>query len=441
MSTPESPQPKAKSPNQPIMSPRGTQDILPQDQKYWEYVTEHAEAVLRGWHFQQINTPMFEEIGLFTRGVGEETDIVQKEMYEIKTKGKGAHYALRPEGTAPVVRSYIEHGMRSWPRPVKLFYIGPFFRYERPQAGRFRQLHQYGVEVFGSASPVTDAQVIYVFHLILQQLGLEDYVVKINSLGLPKERQGYVKALKEHFRRNQSKLCRNCKERLTTNPLRLLDCKEEKCQQVSNMAPRILDYLSEESKKHFDQVLDMVEQLKIPVEITPSLVRGLDYYTHTVFEFVPTGVAGDSQQSSLGGGGRYDELVKVLGGKPTPAVGGGFGIERLIDRIKEEGIELQVTDQPLLFVAQLGDKAKVKALQIMKELRESNIPFAESIDRDGMQPQLKLADRLKVEWAVILGQKEVLDNTVILRNMESGMQEVVDQDRIVPELRKRLHMV
>ncbi len=423
-----------------ISSPRGTQDILPQEQKYWEYVIENAVSFLRGWHFQPLETPLFEEAALFTRGVGQDTDIVQKEMFELKARGKGAHYALRPEGTAALARAYIEHGMRSWPRPVKLYYVGSFFRYERPQAGRWRQHHQIGLEVFGSQAPITDVQIIYVLHLLLKQLGLENYVVRINSLGLPKERKEYIKLLKEHYRRSRQKLCRDCKVRLVSNPLRLLDCKEEKCQQVANSAPRMLDHLSEESKKHFEYILNMLDKLSVPYEVAPGLVRGLDYYTHTVFEFVPRTAAEDETPQAFVSGGRYDGLVRELGGRDTPAVGAAIGVERLIGRIKEEGIELTITDQPQIYIAQLGDQAKVTALEVMKELREADIPFAESINRDGMQPQLKVADRLKVQWVVIIGQKEVLDDTVILRNMESGMQEVVDRSALVKELHKRLNM-
>ncbi len=432
---------EVKSSGSVLAAPRGTQDVLPQEYKYWDYVIDNAVSFLRGWHFQPIETPIFEETSLFTRGVGEVTDIVQKEMFDLKTRGKGAHYSLRPEGTAPLARAYIEHGMRSWPRPVKLYYVGSFFRYERPQAGRWRQHHQIGLEVFGSQAAITDVQVIYVMHLLFKQIGLENYVVRINSLGLPKERKEYIKLLKDHYRRSRSKLCRDCKVRLTSNPLRLLDCKEEKCMQVANSAPRILDHLSEESKKHFEYVLSMLEKLEVPHEVTPGLVRGLDYYTHTVFEFAPRTYAEGQTPQSFASGGRYDRLIKELGGRDTPAVGAGIGIERLIGRVKEEGIELTVTDQPEIYIAQLGDQAKITALNIMKELREADIPFAESINRDGMQAQLKAADRLRVQWVVIIGQKEVLDDTVILRNMESGMQEVVDRGALVKELQKRLNII
>jgi histidyl-tRNA synthetase len=425
----------------PLHSPRGTQDILPQDQKYWEYVTENAKNFFRGWHFQQLETPIFEETHLFTRGIGEGTDIIDKELFELKSRGKGSNYALRPEGTASIVRAYIEHGMRSWPKPVKLFTIGSFFRYDRPQAGRFREFHQIDIEVLGGANPITDVQVIYVMHNYFKSLGLEDYTVLLNTLGEPSERKTYISLLKEHFRRNRSKLCRDCKERLTTNPLRLLDCKEEKCLQVSNTAPRLLDHLSDASKKHFESILNSLRELEVPYEVSPSLVRGLDYYTHTVFEFVPKSTRGEGQQTSFASGGRYNNLVKELGGKDTPAIGAGIGVERVIDRVKAEGIDLMVMDQPQLFIAQLGEQAKLVGLKVMKELRDADIPFSESIDRDGMQQQLHMADRLKVQWSIIIGQKEVIDGTVILRNMESGMQEVVDREKLVHELERRLHIV
>lgn len=422
-----------------VSRPRGTQDIIPHEQKYWEYVVETAKSVFKGWGFGRIDTPIFEETTLFTRGIGEGTDIVDKELFELKSRGGGSSYALRPEGTAGVVRAYIEHGMRSWPQPVKLFYVGPFFRYDRPQKGRYRQLHQFGAEVLGSASPMTDAQLIYLNHALFQQLGLENYVVQVNSLGTKVERGAYIKALKEHYRRNRKKLCRDCKERLMTNPLRLLDCKEEKCQQVAATAPRLLDQLAEASKAHFENVVSVLDEVGVPYVISPLLVRGLDYYSHTVWEFVPRTEAGT--QSSLCGGGRYDELVKMLGGKDTPAVGFSGGIERIIDRLKEEGVELTLTDSPQIFVAQLGKRAKREALKILRTLQEAHIPFFESIDRDGMQAQLKVADRLGAKWALILGQKEVLDKSVIFRNMESGMQEVVPQEHMIEELKKRLNIV
>lgn len=422
-----------------IARPRGTQDILPDDQKYWEYVIETAKSVLKGWHFQPIDTPMFEEEALYRRAIGEGTDVVSKEMFALKARGRGANYVLRPEGTAGVVRAYIENGLRAWPKPVKVFDWGPRFRYDRPQAGRLRQFHQMDVEVFGSASPVTDAQIMYVAHLLLQQLGLENYTIYINSLGLPAERVGYVKVLKEHLRRNRAKLSRESKERITLNPLRVLDSKDEKDQRVVNTAPKLIDHLGEESKKFFDSVLHYLKALGLPYEVSPGLVRGLDYYAHTVFEFVPK-TEGDSQQATILGGGRYDGLVKLLGGKDTPAAGWAMGIERVIDRLKAEGVELTPTDKPQVFVAQLGEDARVEALKLMHELQAGEVPFAESIHREGMQGQLKAADRFKVAWTIILGHKEVLDKTVILRNMESGMQEVVPREKLVEELRRRLNV-
>ena len=437
----DKPEPKLKLPEGfPVSKPRGTHDILPEEQKYWEYVIETGKSIVRGWHYQQIDTPIFEETILYKRAVGDNSDIVQKEMFELKPRGKGTHYVLRPEGTSAVMRAYIEHGMRSWPKPVKLFYYGPNFRYDRPQAGRQRQFNQFSIETLGSSAPITDAQVIYVAHLWLQQLGLEDYIVRINSIGLPDERQEYIKLLKEHYRSNRSKLCKTCKSRLTTNPLRLLDCKEEKCQQLANTAPKLLDHLSDESKKHFDSVLNALEKLEVPHEIDPKIVRGLDYYTHTVFEFVPTNNQ-ESQQATLIGGGRYDGLIRYLGGKNTPGIGWSAGLERIIDQLKAEGVELTATDKPQVFVVQLGEDSQVEALRVMKLLREADIPFAESIHREGIQAQLRGADRMNVAWTIIIGHKEVLDKTVILRNMESGMQEVINQDELGEELGGRLNIV
>lgn len=430
---------KPKEDNQPFQAPRGTQDILPAEQKYWEYVVETTKSILRGFHFHRVDTPMFEEEALFRRAAGEETDIVSKEMYELKSRGGGAHYVLRPEATPALARAYIEHGMRSWPKPVKLFWIGPVFRYDRPQAGRWRAFHQFDLEIFGSLAPISDAQAIYLAHIILQQLGLEDYMVHINTLGEPGERKTYIKLLKDHYRRNRSKLCKDCKERLVTNPLRVLDCKEEKCQQLANTAPRLLDHLSDISRRHFEQVLGFLDELKVPYVITPSLVRGLDYYTHTVFEFIPKAKEGLSQNTIVAGG-RYNGLMKQLGGRDTAAVGLAGGIERIIQQLKDEGVELTVTDAPQLFVAHLGEQAKHHALHILRKLQEAGIPFAESLDRDGMQPQLKMADRLGAPWALIIGHKEVIDKTVILRSMESGMQEVIPQETMIDELKRRLNI-
>ncbi len=423
----------------PVQTPRGTRDILPQEQKYWEYVVETGKQVIRGFGFQRIDTPIYEEKKLFERAVGDETDIVQKEMFELKARSAGHQYVLRPEATATLCRAYIEHGMRSWPKPVKLFTVGPYFRYERPQAGRWRQHHQFSIEAFGSTSPVTDAEVLFMLHSLFSDLGLEEFTLQINSLGEPKERKEYIKLLKDHYRRNRSKLCKDCKERLKTNPLRVLDCKEEKCLQVSNTAPRLLDHLGDESRTHFETVLAMLDDLKVPYEVTPGLVRGLDYYRQTVFEFV--GKATQERPAlTFAGGGRYDNLVKALGGRDTPGVGAGVGVERVIEQVKAEGIELTITDAPQIFVAHLGEAAKVEALQLLRELQQAEIPFAESLDRDGMQVQLKAADRINAQWTLIVGHKEVIDKTVILRSMESGMQEVIARADLIEELHERLSM-
>lgn len=423
----------------PRQTPRGTRDILPQEQKYWEYVVETGKQVIRGFGFQRIDTPIYEDKALFERSIGEDTDIVTKEMFELKQRSVGQQYVLRPEATATLARAYIEHGMRSWPKPVKLFTVGPYFRYERPQAGRFRQHHQFSLEIFGSAAPITDAAVIYVLNSFWQDLGLEEYTLRINSLGDPQERKEYIKLLKDHYRRNRSKLCKDCKERIVSNPLRVLDCKEEKCQQVANTAPRLLDHLGEAARAHFEAVLAALDNLQVPYEVTPGLVRGLDYYRHTVFEFVGSPNA-EGARLTFAGGGRYDGLVKALGGRDASGMGAGIGIERVIEQVKTEGIELTITDKPEIFVAHLGQQAKLEALRLLRELQQAEIPFAESLDRDGMQAQLKVADRLGVPWSLIVGHKEVIDKTVILRSMESGMQEVIPRETLIEQLRERLNM-
>lgn len=424
---------------EPVQAPRGTQDTLPTEQKYWEYVVEMAKSVIRGFGWQQIDTPIFEEQRLFERGIGEEAEVVNKEMFELKSRSSSASYALRPEATAAIARAYIEHGMRSWPKPVKLFTVGPFFRYERPQAGRLRQHHQISVETFGSGAAVADAQVIYVLHNLFKDLGLENYVLQINSIGLASERKAYLKLLKDHYRRNRSKMSAWAKEKLKTNPLRVLDSKEEKDIQLANTAPRLLDHLSDASRQRFDEVLKILDDLEVPYDVNPSLVRGLDYYTHTVFEFVAQKKE-DQAQLTFASGGRYDGLVKTLGGRDTACVGAGIGIERVIDQLKEEGVELSAPDEPVLFISYLGDEAKREALLLARQLQQAGIPFVDGLGRDGMQAQLKLADRLNVSWSLIVGHKEVIDKTVILRSMESGMQEVIARDVLVEQLRQRLNL-
>lgn len=414
---------------------RGTKDILPDDQNYFLWIFDQVRAVADSYGFSPIETPIIEKTNLFVRGVGKQTDIVEKEMFSFTDQGND-NLTLRPEGTAPVARAYIEHGMLAWPQPVKLWYFGKMLRHERPQAGRLREFHQFGFESLGSDDPMIDAQIIFISYKIMKQLGL-DVSVAINSIGTEECRTQYKKVLIDYFRTKRSELSDEAKKLLTKNPLRILDSKEPNLLPIIEQAPQIFDYLSDSSREHFLKVMDYLDELDVPVILRPTLVRGLDYYTKTVFE-IWSGEEETSRQSALGGGGRYDGLVELLGGRPTPAAGVAVGIERVISLLKEKEIVPQGGYQPDIFVAQLGEEAKRKSLLLFEELRGAGIKVAESLSKEGLKSQLEKADKLKVKYAIILGQKEILDGTVMLRDMENGIQEVIDMKKILVEVQKRL---
>ncbi|MBU0597777.1 histidine--tRNA ligase, partial [Patescibacteria group bacterium] len=340
---------------------RGMKDVLPEDQRYWNFIRQRVCDVARTYSFHRIDPPLLEETQLFVQSVGEDTDIVEKEMYSFQDKS-GDSVSLRPEGTAGVARAYIEHGMLNQPQPVKLFYEGPFFRYDRPQAGRYRQFYQFGFEVFGDDHPVIDAQLMMIAHNFYADMGLP-VTLQVNSVGGPQCRTSYKKALLDYYKIRKNSLCEDCKNRILKNPMRLLDCKNPDCQLLAQDAPQLIDHLSEEYNEHFVKVLEHVDGLEIPYVLNTHLVRGLDYYTGTVFEIWPEvreGGEGNykpSSQSALGGGGRYDMLVKMLGGQPTPAIGFASGIERLIIELKDKDIKVDKDAKPDVFVAQLGDAA------------------------------------------------------------------------------------
>ncbi len=421
----------------PIQTVKGMKDILPPEQFAWDHVLGISEKLCRDFGFGRIETPILEYTSLYERGVGEATDIVEKEMYSFETMGKDK-VSLRPEGTAGVARAYIENGMSKWSQPVKLYYMGPMFRYENPQAGRYREHHQFGFEVFGDQCPAVDAQVIYLAWKIFQKIGIKEITIQINSIGCSECRPRYKSLLIDYYEMKVNKLCANCKERLLKNPLRLLDCKQEKCMQVASSAPQIIDHLCENCHNHFKNVLEFLDELELPYALNPTLVRGLDYYTKTVFEIWPGGLKEEVRQSSLGGGGRYDDLVKCLGGEPTPAVGFSFGIERVIEKMLEVGISFDQRITKQVFLVQLGDLARKKMLKLFDKLLDSNVSVGESIGRRSMKSQLKIANKLGSKLALIIGQKEALDNTVIIRDMKSGMQEVVTMERVVKEVERRL---
>jgi histidyl-tRNA synthetase len=346
--------------------------------------------------------------------------------------------SLRPEFTAGIARAFIQHGMQVQPKPVKLFYIGPCYRYDRPQEGRFREFFQFGCEAFGEQDAIVDAQMIQMAWRLVHQLGIKNANVHLNSIGCPGCRKQYRSLLVSYFQSKRQKLCIDCKRRLETNPMRILDCKEDKCVQVAQNAPQSIDHLCEECRAHFKDLLEYMDELEIPFEIDPNLVRGLDYYTKTVFELFAGPVEEGSKKNALGGGGRYDGLVKLLGGEATPAVGFALGMDRIVNEMKKTGAKSYKPPQPRVFLAQLGTFAKRKSLRMFEALERSGIVVAESFGRGSLKSQLKIADRLGVELTLILGQKEAIDKTVIIKEMASGMQEVVNAEKIVDEVKKRL---
>ncbi len=417
-----------------FQSPKGMRDLLPPDMPYWDKLIKTGEELARDFGFQWIETPVIEDAELFIRGTGATTDIVNKQMYFVKTGG-GANLALRPEGTPGVVRAYLENGLASLPQPLKFYYYGPMFRHEQPQAWRWRQLYQFGVEVFGDSSAVLDAQIIQFCFYLFGAVGLKKINIHINSLGCQQCRPAYRRALLDYYRHRKDKLCPDCKRRLKENPLRLIDCKEEKCQPIKAQAPASVDYLCDECRKHFKEVLEFLDELELPYFLNSALVRGLDYYTKTIFEIFSEeeGMA----QIALGGGGRYDNLVKELGGKATPAVGMALGLDRIVELMKKEQVKVGSGPNFKVFLVQLGLMGKKKSLKLFEKLRQAGIPAAESLSRDSIKAQMKIADKLGVKFALILGQQEALDGTVIIRDMQSGVQETVLQEKVVEELKKR----
>lgn len=429
----------SKKAPQPIQLVRGMRDILPVDQPHWQRVSETFQRIAEAYGFDRIDTPLIEETNLFVRGVGKVTDIVEKEMFSWETPG-GEHVSLRPEGTASIVRAYIQHGMLNQPQPVKLWYAGPMFRYERPQAGRFRQHFQGGFECIGESDAVIDAQLIIISWNILKELGL-DPVVRINSLGSPESRANYKNALVAYFRSKRNALSEDDKKRLLKNPLRLLDSKDPAMQELKAEAPQIVDWLDEESKAHFMRVLEYLDEVGVPYQLDPYLVRGLDYYTKTVFEWYASSEDQELAQSALGGGGRYDGLVEQLGGRPTPSAGFGLGLDRIVSRLKEQEQQGQ-THAPIkrihVFLAQLGDMGRKRALSLFEEFRKEGLAVGEGFAKTQLKSQMEMANRRHARWTILVGQKEVLEGTAILRDMDSGTQEIIDAKKAVHEIKKRL---
>lgn len=402
-------------------APRGTFDILPEEHTYWEYVEEKAAFLCRLYGYQPLTTPIFEDAQVFTKTVAGGTDIVDKEMYIFEDKG-GQELALRAEGTAPVCRAYLEHGLFNLPQPVKLYYIGPAFRYERPQSGRYRQHHQFGFEALGEADPALDAEVIDMAQHFFHSLGLSQFTVRLNSIGCRLCRPGYLEVLKQHYSGYADRLCPDCKVRAVKNPLRLLDCKQPSCQEIAGTAPKITEYLCPECQLHFQSVQRYLGVIRIPFEMNPRLVRGLDYYTRTVFEIEPRDNGG---QSTLGGGGRYDNLIEELGGKPTPGVGFASGLERIILNLKKQKADIPALPKPDVFVAYLEGGAKIEAMKLAAELRKAGIALVMATGDKSLKGQMRQANSLGIPYAIILGEREISEHSVVLRDMKSGEQKTV----------------
>jgi len=414
---------------------RGMRDILPDEQPYWERVRKALSIAASEYGFQRIDLPTVEFAHLYLRTIGEGTDILDKEIYLFNTRG-GDRVALRPEMTAGLCRAYIEHGMGVLPKPIKLFTMGPVFRYDRPQEGRYREHWQANFDMFGENDPILDAQTIQLAYRVVGQLGLKNIEFQVNSIGTPESRRDYEKALVRYLEAQKTKLCQNCRERLVSNPMRILDCKEDKCIQLTAHAPQSIDYLDQESRDHFKHLLEYLDELELPYSINARLVRGLDYYTNTVFEIRSTDK--DGKNYSLGGGGRYNRLIEMLGGEPTPAIGFGLGLDRIVLEMKRTQVKPHQEPRPRVFLAQLGDMAKKKSLRLFSALEKNGILIAESFGRGSLKSQLRVANRLGVEVTIIVGQKEALDGTAIVKDMISGTQETVTQERLVDAAKKIL---
>lgn len=417
--------------------PKGVHDILPDTHEYFTFIKKVVRHRARQSGFRRISTPIFEFTDVFARGIGADTDIVSKEMYTFQDR-KGRSLTLKPEGTAGTVRAYIQHNMQTLAQPVELYYIEPHFRYDRPQKGRFRQFWQYGFEVIGESDPALDAQLIYLAQNITEDLGVAGlFKLQINSIGcMDKEcRPRFMTDLKNFYFGKERSLCADCTGRAQTNPLRLLDCKVEDCRILAQLGPKMKDYLCEECREFHKQLLDFLKELGIEYVENPSLVRGLDYYTKTVFEFWDRETGA---QNAICGGGRYDGLIELMGGPPTPAVGFAAGIERIVDNMKREHIRVPKKDDLHVFVGQLGYEAKKKCLTLMTKLREAGIKTIGALGKDSIKAQLRHADRFQVPYTILIGITEVRDKTAIIRDMKRGNQNIVPYGKVVEEMKKLL---
>ncbi len=412
--------------------PRGTYDILPKDSYKWHHVISVFNEVAKLFNYREIVTPIFETSDLFERSVGDSSDIVQKEMYKFEDK-KGRSFALRPEGTAPVVRAFVENSLRIPESSIKLSYHGPMFRYDRPQKGRYRQFYQFGIENIGRSDMATDAEVIALAYTFFSKLGLKNFQLEINSLGNATSAEAYDKALVNFFSPNLDQMCTDCQKRIHKNPKRLLDCKVQSCKDIAIDAPSMLNYLDEECNKDFENLKNYLDDMKIPYTVNPKIVRGLDYYTKTAFEFINKNLGA---QSALCGGGRYDKLVEQLGGKETPGIGFAGGFERLLLSMEAENLPFGEIPKPTAFLVAIGEKAKAKAMNILITLWNNSISSDSALNKESLKAQMKASGKSGADFTLILGEDEVNNNSISIKQMETGEQHIVALEDLITELQK-----
>lgn len=411
-----------------ITTPRGTHDVLPAESHKWKFVYDTASSVAEAFDYRQIRFPVFEDTALFTRSIGETTDIVEKEMYTFKDKGDRL-LTLTPEGTASVARAYIQHNVQGmW----KVFYLAPVFRYERPQSGRYRQHHQFGIEAIGSIDPALDVEVMSLAVDYYKKLGLKNLFLSINSIGCPECRKSYKEYLVNTFKDNIEDICAECRGRIYKNPMRLLDCKNAKCKERVKGVDKIIDYLCAGCKEHFDSVKRYLEKMEIPYKLDTFIVRGLDYYTKTVFEVISESLGA---QNTLCGGGRYDGLIKELGGKDTPAVGFGAGIERAVLVMEEEKVRFPQAASPLVFIIAIGDNVTDEAVRALYQLRGAGISADIGYDKKSVKSQFKAADAAQAKYCLVIGEDEIKKGVYVLKNMRTGDQEEINKENITNKIK------
>lgn len=397
---------------------KGTEDVLPKQSYRWQFIEKIMREESKAYGFKEIRTPVFEHTELFARGVGQTTDVVQKEMYTFTTKG-GESVTLRPEGTAGAARAVLEHALDNEGLPIKASYFVSCYRYEKPQAGRLREFHQFGLEEYGTQSPAADAELICAAQSVLDRLGLDQIHLELNSIGCPECRAKYNQALREYFGQFKDRLCDTCLSRLEKNPMRLLDCKSPQDQELAKDAPKITDYLCEECENHFSEVKRYLDSAGVEYTVNPKIVRGLDYYTKTVFEFVTDCIGA---QGTVCGGGRYDGLIEELGGKHMPSLGFAMGLERLLMVMDAQGITIPDDDKCALYIATMGDDAKVKAFELLRRVRECGLIAETDVVGRGLRAQMKYADKIGAKYSLVLGDNELSDNKAKVKNMETGEQ-------------------